>query len=461
MRPQTRSRSPSRASAIPRSLLVVAPLVVLLASLLAGASGASAARGIHKIRHVVVIMQENRSFDEYFGKFRHGVDGIPRGTCVHDPQGGCIKPYHDRHDRNSGGPHTPEAHVRDINGGKMNGFVQQAVNGQPHCLPLRKRPRCRTDVMGYHTAREIPNYWFYARHFTLQDHMFESAASWSLPSHLYLVSGWSAVCGSNNPFSCRSTLQPRGPSHNPTYAWTDLTYLLKRHHVSWRYYVKKGRQPDCVNGKMTCRPPRYQNAATPGIWNPLPWFTTVRRNHQRHNVQDLSKFRRAAKRGRLANVTWIVPDNKTSEHPPHLVSDGQAYVTRLVNLIMKSPDWRHTAIFVSWDDWGGFYDHVNPPVVDGLGYGLRVPGLVISPWAKARQVDHQVLSHDAYVKFIEDVFLHHRRLDPATDGRPDPRPDVRENAPQLGDLRRDFNFQRRHPRGPMLRPPSGHWHRHH
>ena len=107
---------------------------------------------------------------------------------------------------------------------------------------------------------------------------------------------------------------------------------------------------------------------------------------------------------------------------------------------MNGPDWSSTAIFLAWDDWGGFYDHVAPPSVDQNGYGLRVPGLVISPYAKKGYVDHQTLSFDAYDKFIEDDFLHGQRLDPATDGRPDPRPDVRENASVLGDLTSDFDF---------------------
>ena len=107
---------------------------------------------------------------------------------------------------------------------------------------------------------------------------------------------------------------------------------------------------------------------------------------------------------------------------------------------MAGPDWGSTAIFLAWDDWGGFYDHEPPPNVDGQGYGFRVPGLVISPWAKQGYIDHQILSFDAYLKFIEDDFIESRRLDPATDGRPDPRPSVRENAPILGDLVNDFDF---------------------
>ena len=119
---------------------------------------------------------------------------------------------------------------------------------------------------------------------------------------------------------------------------------------------------------------------------------------------------------------------------------GQAYVTSLINAVMSSPDWSSTAIFLTWDDWGGFYDHFAPPSVDSAGYGLRVPGLVISPYARRGYLDHQTLSHDAYAKFIEDVFLSGQRLDPKSDGRADSRPDVRESAPGLGDLAADFNF---------------------
>jgi phospholipase C len=116
---------------------------------------------------------------------------------------------------------------------------------------------------------------------------------------------------------------------------------------------------------------------------------------------------------------------------------------------MQSPDWSSTAIFVSWDDWGGFYDHVMPPRVDQNGYGLRVPALVISPYARKNYIDHQTLSHDAYLKFIEDDFLGGARINPRIDGRPDGRPTVREALPILGDLARDFDFSQK-PRPPVL-----------
>jgi phospholipase C len=236
-------------------------------------------------------------------------------------------------------------------------------------------------------------------------------------------------------------------------AWTDITWLLFARHVSWAYYVQKGIQPDCDNDSAETCPPVRQAPTTPGIWNPLPLFGDVQQDHQLGNIRSLGSYLRAAQTGTLPSVSWIVPSGLDSEHPPASVHRGQAYVTAIINAAMKSPDWNSTAIFLSWDDWGGFYDHVVPPRVDQNGYGLRVPGIVISPYAKRGFIDHQTLSSDAYLKFIEDDFLGGARLNPATDGRPDRRPDVRENEPILGNLEQDFNFGQP-PRAPVLLPTN-------
>jgi len=140
-----------------------------------------------------------------------------------------------------------------------------------------------------------------------------------------------------------------------------------------------------------------------------------------------------------------------SEHPAALVSTGQAYVTALIDSIMKSKYWGSTVIFLSWDDWGGFYDHVPPMQIDAEGLGFRVPAITISPWVKAHTIDHQVLSHDNYLKFIEDVFLGGQRLDPKSDGRPDSRPFVREESSAIGDLMSDFDFTQQ-PLAPAVQP---------
>jgi phospholipase C len=429
----------------------------------------SAASDISKIKHIIIIMQENRSFDTYFGTFP-GANGLPRKNgkftiCVPDPKAGdCVYPFHDPVDKNYGGPHGVSAAKEDINNGKMNGFIGVAENGKAGCI-TPDDPDCvkgTTDVMGYHDAREIPNYWAYAQNFVLQDNLFEPNSSWSLPAHLYMVSEWSAIClKEGDPMSCINALQnpgfppdfvPKGqpPRPAPDYAWTDLTYLLFKSNISWKYYVQTGGQPDCADDAASC-PSVPQNAKTPGIWNPLPFFDTVKQDNQLANITDSTNFFKDAKAGTLPEVSWVTPSQADSEHPIGLVRAGQAWVTSLVNAVMQSPDWDSSAIFLSWDVWGGFYDHVVPPKVDQNGYGLRVPGIVISPYAKMGYIDHQQLSHDAYNKFIEDVFLNGQRIDPKTDGRPDSRPDVRENASQLGNLAQDFDFNQP-PRPAFLLP---------
>jgi phospholipase C len=429
------------------------------------------ASGIHKIKHVVVVMQENRSFDSYFGTYP-GADGIPmsNGTpavCVPNPAGGCTRPYHDTADVNGGGPHGEVNAVADVDGGKMDGFIAQRDKGKKSCTNPDD-PACTSgsapDVMGYHTGAEIPNYWTYAKDYVLQDHMFEPVKSWSLPDHLYMVSAWSAKCKNKSPMSCVNNIV--GPDRIKKFdtavnqevttgktsidlAWTDITWLLYAQHVSWAYYVQTGVQPDCANDSAETCASVQQSAKTPGIWNPLPLFGDVQADHQLSNVQDLTDYYNAAKAGTLPSVSWITPSGPDSEHPPNSVHQGQAYVTSVINAAMKSPDWDSTAIFLAWDDWGGFYDHVVPPAVDRNGYGLRVPSMVISPYAKQGYIDHQTLSSDAYLKFIEDDFLGGDRLNPRTDGRPDPRPDVREDEPILGNLDQDFNFSQS-PRPPVL-----------
>ncbi len=220
------------------------------------------------------------------------------------------------------------------------------------------------------------------------------------------------------------------PGH--PFAWTDLTYLLDHHKpnpVSWLNYV---------------------GSTTPPYWNVLPHFTTVAEIDKKLGnvvtLQDgtLEPFKTTAASGKLPSVTWIFPSLHDSEHPPNSVCQGQAFVTSIVNTVMQSPDWSTSAIFVTWDDWGGFYDHIRPPIVDSLGYGLRVPGLTISPWVKPHYIDKQRLSFDAYLKFTEDLFLNGQRLDPNSasheDNRPDSRPKVRETMKVLGDLLNEFDF---------------------
>ena len=206
------------------------------------------AAGIHKIKHVIVIMQENRSFDSYFGTYP-GADGIPpRRAASPDPDAAAASGRSTiTHDINGGGPHARLNASRDIDGGAMDGFVALGrARARSAASTATTRTACAhgdgTDVMGYHDARDIPNYWAYARNFVLQDHMFEPNASWSLPAHLFLglrVVGELRGQGRSVELpSTRRTVRPSRPDFRgnlkhttPIYAWTDLTYLLHKAHV--------------------------------------------------------------------------------------------------------------------------------------------------------------------------------------------------------------------------------------
>jgi phospholipase C len=427
-------------------------------------------QGFANIEHLVFIVQENRSFDHYFGTFP-GARGIPMqggrpSVCVPDPVvHACVRPYHDRTLENEGGPHGHDASVNDVNGGRMDGFVETVVQGPGVCGNQRQLPQCRDDigpqgqpdVMGYHTGREIPNYWRYAETFVLQDRFFAPSDSWTLPAHLFLVSAWAANCSDpRDPMSCESDLDLEGVvnrqrqgRHPAIYAWTDITYLLTREGVSWAYYV----------GDDTCFTPedcpRRRVHTTPPAQNPLPAFTTVHEQHTQRNVRSHEDYYEAVEDGTLPTVSWIMPSGQNSEHPGNgaPITKGMAHVTRLINALMRSELWYRTAIFLTWDDWGGFYDHVRPPRVDENGYGIRVPGLLISPWARGGVIDSQILTFDAYLKFIQDLFLDGQRLDPETDGRPDSRPTVREEVRILGDLREEFDFEQE-PIPPLILDPT-------
>ena len=442
------------------------------------------------IQHVIVIMQENRSFDNYFGTFP-GADGIPAGVCqplsLLNPQRGCVAPFHDERDVNAAGPHRSVDAQTSIDDGihtaLMDGFVHTQSAGflRSTCLHTPAAIGCvgvadgtaRHDAMGYHDASEIPNYWAYAHHFVLQDRMFAGTRGWSLPAHLDMVSEWSAICANNQDVStCTSSVslpgQPNG-ADGIEYPWANLFELFDTKGVSWKYYLSEGDEPDCEDDEMTCAPRLTPSPFVPSIWNPAPYFSWVKaqgRAYTAAHIQPIDQFLRDAEAGTLAQISWVVPSRERSEHPPSGITAGMEYVTSLVNAVMTSPNWSSSAIFLTWDDWGGFYDHVVPPVVDRnrtstpiQGFGLRVPGLMISPFARAGLIDHQLLSDDSFATFIEDVFMSGTRLNPAALGHPDSRPTIRDalmtarfpdgHSEPIGDLLREFDFQRA-PLPPLL-----------
>ncbi len=396
-------------------------------------TSSAAATGLNKIQHFVFIMQENRSFDSYFGTYP-GANGIPSGISFVDPHDGTtVTPYHDTNNVNLGGPHGWVNAQADIDTGKMDGFLNQAykgtnANGTPF-VPGTKPGTNPKDVMGYHDYHEIPNYWNYARLYVLQDAMFESVASYSLPAHLYMLAGQSGG------YTGYKQTQPS------TYNFPEITELLTSGKIDWKYYVTSGALPDTEDDQVVgSQSQQQQDPDKYTLWNPLPAFPKVQNDPtQRSRLQSTAQFYKDAAGGNLPQVSWVIPSSPVSEHPPAGVKEGMAYVTGLVNAIMQGPNWNTTAIFISWDDWGGFYDHVTPPQVDQYGYGIRVPGLIISPYAKENYIDHNTYSFESWLRIVEERF----DVNPMT---------ARDT--NASDMLSAFDFTQK-PRLPYILKPSG------
>jgi len=389
------------------------------------------------VQHIVILTMENRSFDEMFGTYP-GVNGIPSpAPCNPDPRNKTtVCSYHSTTTVEHGGPHGQAAEIMDLDGGKLDGFIESAES------PRQAYDPYPDEVMGYHTCSDLPAYCAYAASGVLFDNFYAATTSYSTTSHLYMVSNWSAYCSvPGQASSCVSDNNPNVYSNPPPdYAWTDITWLLHASAVSWGYFVYSNndllpRPDDDNDGEMPMPFSQYNNI---GEWNPMPGFDTVKLDNETGNIQPGSNFLKLAETGALPVVSWVIPPFKTSDHPTADLVLGQQWVQEQVHAIEAGPDAGSTLILVWWDDWGGFYDHVVPFTVDKLGYGFRTPLIMIGPMVKHGTIDHQLLSSDAFNKLIEDLFLGSQRLDPTTDGRPDPRPDVRETNPNLGDLRLDL-----------------------
>jgi phospholipase C len=314
-----------------------------------------------QIDHIIFLIQENHSFDNYFGTYPNA-NGLPKGIRVPIKPGGrpVIAPFHFTFELSHDIDHTWKAAHAAMDGGKMDGWI------------AAERTR---DTMGYYDRTDIPNYWAYADHFTLCDNFFSSLAGPSLPNHLYTIAAQSdKVINNREP--------PPGGFKFPT-----IADLLGSSNLPWKYYMGSP------------LPKKF------GPWNPLPGFKTFRNNQDlmSHLVSNIEYFRDLCD-GTLPSVAWVVPNQQESEHPIANIQLGMWYVTTFVNALMKSPYWNNTVLVITWDDYGGFYDHVPPPQVDYYGYGPRVPALVISPYGVTGFIDKTQYDFTSVLRFIEDRF---------------------------------------------------------
>jgi phospholipase C len=361
-------------------------LVALIWPRLPVVSDARSADDLGKINHFVFIIKENRSFDHYFGLFP-GADGASSGRL----SDGETVTLTDAPDQISPDiSHSAPAAHQAIDGGRMDYFdrVAGALNFGVNHSYTQMRPQ------------DIPDYWTYARTFTLDDHFFSTVAGPSFPNHLVTIAAQAGEVTSNPAMSqgrwgCDSpdnstvmTLSPSGQQgvSRPCFDFTTLADRLNAKQIDWRYYA-----------------PLYGQSGY--IWSTFDAIRHIRYGNQWNtNVVSWRQFEHDVSQGHLAAVTWLVTDAAHSEHPPASTCLGENTTVSEVNAIMRSPFWNDTAIFVTWDDFGGFYDHVAPPQRDNLGWGPRVPTLVISPYARRGYVDHTPYDFTSLLRLVEERF---------------------------------------------------------
>jgi phospholipase C len=355
--------------------------ITLLALAAAAVMAAPASAGVPTtpIRHIVVLMQENHSFDNYFGTYP-GVDGLPAGTCLPrsfvDAKLGCRRPSHVGGRAVQGLGSDTTLFARQLHGGSMDGFVAAYRVGRG----LAGLP----NPLGYYDNRDIPYLWNLADRNVLFDRFFSSARGGSAWNHMFAISA-----------------TPGNPSANalPPAGYPDTTTIFDRLEgagVPWRFYVKDYDPTNTIDN------PVVGERASQLLQVPLLAMPRVVNSPRlRSHIVDMQEFYRDAQRGRLPAVSYIAPGG-LSEHPPAKLITGQTFVRSIVNELMRGPEWSSTAFVLTYDSWGGWYDHVLPPEVDRYGYGFRVPALLVSPYAKRGAIDHTTLDFTSILRFIED-----------------------------------------------------------
>ena len=366
-----------------RPVVLVAVLVPLAVVLVAPISFAQVAEDPHApttpIEHFIVLMQENHSFDNYFGTYP-GADGLAPGTCMpkdhRNPSKGCVAPFAMEDRPALDLPHSRAAFLSQYRDGRMDGFVSS----------LRDEGVSFASVMGYYDDREIPFYWNLADEYVLFDRFFSSAGGGSVWNHFYWVSG--------SPGNTRGdALRPGGFRRPRT-----IFDRLQQAGVSWKFYVQNY-QPE-INYRTYTRP-IYADQSAQVVWvPPLNYPRFLDDPELSSRIVDLDQYFVDLREGTLPDVAYVVPSG-SSEHPPGNLQSGQRFVRTLIVELMRSSAWSSSAFMWTYDDWGGWYDHVKPPQVDRFGYGFRVPALMVSPYAKRGHIDSTTLDYTSALSFIE------------------------------------------------------------
>ncbi len=375
--------------------------------------------GLSKINHIVIILKENRSFDYYFGRYP-GADGATSGLLP----GGKRTPLAVPNDTLAPDIwHGPTQARQAIANGKMDGFTLSPgaiFDRQNHAYAAM-------------TRQQIPNYWSYAQHFVLADHFFSTIAGPTFPNHLVMVAGSSlnvddnpqhAITGTwgcdSGPKAWVDTVNAAGQHKQipPCFDVSTIVDELQTSHQTWRSYAPSYGEPGYIFSTLD---------AIKGVREGPNWAK---------NVVEWTTFPSDARAGRLPALSWVVTDAAHSDHPPASTCVAENSVVQEVNAVMQGPDWKDTAIIVLWDDYGGFYDNVAPPKMDWLGWGPRVPALIISPYARAGYIDHTNYNFASTLRLIDQRFS---------------LPALTSRVSQANSLLDAFDFTQK-PRAPLILP---------
>jgi phospholipase C len=358
------------------------------------------------IEHVVIVIQENRSFNDFFATFP-GADGTTTGKVAVEPLCGIKKPgtialkAADLFVPQDLG-HRYSNYVASRDGGKMDGFDRGLFVDQDGL-------EC-TYPYQYTKPSQIEPYWDLAKQYVLAEHMFQTEGSDSFTAHQDLIAGGTQVnpnealvdtptcdaftCtwGCDAPPGTRTSLVSRedvyhqGTGPFPCFSYATLRDLLDAKGISWKYYVPpmSGNVGRLLTAFDAIKAVRYSSE----------WKTNV--------VTPQTMIFKDISRGRLPAVSWLVPDADDSDHPGEDSDTGPSWVADVVNAIGKSPEWKSTAIVILWDDWGGFYDTLNPPQYGYGNLGFRVPAIVVSPYAKQGYIAKTQYEFGSVLKYIEN-----------------------------------------------------------
>jgi len=350
------------------------------------------------IQHVIIIMQENRAFDNFFWTWP-GQIGYNASLCMplnpSKPEAGCMKPQYttdpvSRTDL----PHTWTSSWKAYNKGSMNGFLSAAGDN--------------AEVMSYYNSSVVSDIWSLAAHYVLADQWFTSAKSYSQPNHWYLIA---AQAPNVSLFEDSTTERSQCVNFFNQLVMATCAYIneaqpiqtmadeLSNYGLTWKYYdapLPKGYTlAEGITGSCSsCNPWDY--------WSPLraqnrTWTNPVHFN----SMVARGEFFSDLQNDTLPDVSWIIPSAAISDHPPANVTLGEWWITDLVDAVMNSQYWKNSLIVILWDDYGGYFDTVVPPTVDAAGLSFRCPAIIVSPYAKTGYLDSTVYSFESTLKFIE------------------------------------------------------------